>query len=173
MSDTTKDAAWAPDRIWLQREQGEGGSHTWCEDSVGDGDLIEEVEYVRADRAQVQAEKDAKTAELHKMLANIMHDQTTAMQSALIEWKHGKGAEAGLQWIVNTLMGPGLLPDFDAEHGTNAQFWFDANRAEPFPKCFCGNPSHMLWMGQGFCCDAHYDEAKAKRDTAPSTGDQS
>lgn len=39
---------WAPARIWLQREQGEGGSHTWCEDSVGDGDLIEEVEYVRA-----------------------------------------------------------------------------------------------------------------------------
>jgi len=38
---------WAPARIWLQREQGEGGSHTWCEDSVGDGDLIEEVEYVR------------------------------------------------------------------------------------------------------------------------------
>src|ERR1044072_4684998 len=41
-------SAWAPDRICLQREQGEGGSPTWREDSVGDGDLIEEVEYVRA-----------------------------------------------------------------------------------------------------------------------------
>lgn len=124
--------------------------------------------------AQVQAEKDAKTAELHKMLANIMHDQTTAMQSALIEWKHGKGAEAGLQWIVNTLMGPGLLPDFDAEHGTNAQFWFDANQSQPMPKCFCGNPSHIGWMGQGFCCNEHYAEAKAKHDAAPasSAGDQ-
>jgi hypothetical protein len=124
--------------------------------------------------AQVQAEKDAKTAELHKMLANIMHDQTTAMQSALIEWKHGKGAEAGLQWIVNTLMGPGLLPDFDAEHGTNAQFWFDANQSQPMPKCFCGNPSHIGWMGQGFCCNAHYNEAKAKHDAAlaSSAGDQ-
>lgn len=40
---------WAPERIYLQREQGEGGSHTWCEDSVGDGDLIEEVAYVRVD----------------------------------------------------------------------------------------------------------------------------
>ena len=54
MTQITKDAGastWAPDRIWLQREQGEGGSHTWCEDSVGDGDLIEEVKYVRADLA--------------------------------------------------------------------------------------------------------------------------
>jgi len=42
---------WAPKRIWLQREQGEMASHTWCEDSVGD-DMIEEVGYVRADVAQ-------------------------------------------------------------------------------------------------------------------------
>jgi hypothetical protein len=48
MSETTN---WAPERIYLQREQGEGGSHTWCEDSVGDGDMIEEVAYVRADVA--------------------------------------------------------------------------------------------------------------------------
>ncbi|HVM93422.1 MAG TPA: hypothetical protein VMT67_11455 [Terriglobales bacterium] len=46
--DTTKN--WAPERIYLQREQGELGSHTWCEDSVGD-DMIEEVAYVRADVA--------------------------------------------------------------------------------------------------------------------------
>jgi len=44
---------WAPEKIWLQREQGEGGSHTWCEDSVGDGDLIEEAAYVRADVARL------------------------------------------------------------------------------------------------------------------------
>jgi hypothetical protein len=42
---------WAPKRIWLQREQGEMASHTWCEDSVG-YDMIEEVGYVRADVAQ-------------------------------------------------------------------------------------------------------------------------
>lgn len=136
--------------------------------------LSRALERALAPASEVQAEKDAKTAELHKMLANIMHDQTTAMQSALIEWKHGNGAEAGLQWIVNTLMGPGLLPDFDAEHGTNAQFWFDANQSQPMPKCFCGNPSHIGWMGQGFCSNAHYDEAKAKHDTAPasSAGDE-
>ncbi|WP_208451895.1 ASCH/PUA domain-containing protein [Burkholderia gladioli] len=42
---------WAPDRIYLQREQGEGGAHTWCEDSVGDGELIEEAAYIRVDAA--------------------------------------------------------------------------------------------------------------------------
>jgi hypothetical protein len=122
-----------------------------------------------------QAEGDAKAAELSKMLANIIHDQTVAMQSAIIEWQHGKGAEAGFSWIVNTLEGPGHLPDFDAPYGKQAQFWFDANRAEPFPKCFCGNPSHQLWMGQGFCCNEHYAEAKAQHDAAPaaSTSDQS
>jgi hypothetical protein len=122
-----------------------------------------------------QAEGDAKAAELSKMLANIIHDQTVAMQSAIIEWQHGKGAEAGFSWIVNTLEGPGHLPDFDAPYGKQAQFWFDANRAEPFPKCFCGNPSHQLWMGQGFCCNEHYAEAKAQHDAAPaaSTSDLS
>ncbi|MET3232216.1 UNVERIFIED_ORG: hypothetical protein ABIC54_004421 [Burkholderia sp. 1263] len=125
------------------------------------------------DPAPSAQEEAVRARELSKELANIIHDQTVAMQSAIIEWRHGKGAEAGLSWIVNTLEGPGHLPDFDAPYGKHAQFWFDANRAEPFPKCFCGNPSHMLWMGQGFCCDAHYDEAKAKRDAAASAGDQS
>jgi len=109
---------------------------------------------------------DDKTKRLIKTLSDIIHDQTVAMQSAIIEWQHGKGAEAGLSWIVNTLEGPGHLPDFDAPHGKHAQFWFNANQANPLPACFCGNPSSSLWMGQGFCCDEHYREAKAKYDAA-------
>jgi len=132
-----------------------------------------EIDSRRASTPSAQ-EEAVRVPELSKELANIIHDLTVSMQSAIIEWQHGKGAEAAFSWIVNTLEGPGHLPDFDAPYGKQAQFWFDANRAEPFPKCFCGNPSHMLWMGQGFCCDAHYDEAKAKRDAAPaaSAGDQ-
>lgn len=42
-----KDKNWAPDRIWLQRDIGDNGSHTWCDSSIGDD--IEEVEYVLAD----------------------------------------------------------------------------------------------------------------------------
>jgi hypothetical protein len=49
---------WAPARIWLQREQGDHGSHTWCEDSVGDGDIIEEAEYVRVDASQPKSLTD-------------------------------------------------------------------------------------------------------------------
>ncbi|MBR8426202.1 hypothetical protein [Burkholderia cenocepacia] len=107
---------------------------------------------------------DDKTARLIKTMSDIIHDQTVAMQSAIIEWQHGNGAEAGLSWIVNTLSGPGHLPDFDAPHGKHAQFWFNANQANPLPACFCGNPSSSLWMGQGFCCDEHYREATAKYD---------
>ncbi|MCA8045528.1 hypothetical protein [Burkholderia arboris] len=109
---------------------------------------------------------DDKTMRLIKTMSDIIHDQTVAMQSAIIEWQHGKGAKAGLSWIVNTLEGPGHLPDFDAPHGKHAQFWFNANQANPLPKCFCGNPSSSLWMGQGFCCDEHHREAKAKHDAA-------
>ncbi|MEB2544324.1 hypothetical protein [Burkholderia cenocepacia] len=113
--------------------------------------------------AEVEAADD-KAKGLIKTLLDIIHDQTVAMQSAIIEWQHGNGAEAGLNWIVNTLSGPGHLPDFDAPHGKHAQFWFNANQANPMPTCFCGNPSSSLWMGQGFCSDEHYREAKAKHD---------
>ncbi|WP_175804983.1 hypothetical protein [Burkholderia ambifaria] len=114
-------------------------------------------------RAEVpHGKRDA--APLIKTMSDIIHDQTVAMQSAIIEWRHGKGAEAGMSWIVNTLEGPGHLPDFDAPHGKHAQFWFNANQANPLPTCFCGNPSSSLWMGQGFCCDEHYREAKATYD---------
>ncbi|WP_175946701.1 hypothetical protein [Burkholderia pyrrocinia] len=120
-----------------------------------------------AQRPEPRAEvTDGKAIGLIKTLSDIIHDQTVAMQSAVIEWQHGKGAEAGLIWIVNTLEGPGHLPDFDAPHGKHAQFWFNANQANPLPACFCGNPSSSLWMGQGFCCDEHYREAKAKYDAA-------
>ncbi|RQS85138.1 hypothetical protein [Burkholderia seminalis] len=122
-------------------------------------------------KREAQETRAAEQSEsLVKSLSNIVHDQIVAMQSAIIEWQHGNGAEAGLNWIVNTLAGPGNLPDFDAPHGKHAQFWFNANQANPLPSCFCGSPSSALWMGQGFCCDEHYREAKAKYD-ATSAGD--
>ncbi|KUZ35246.1 hypothetical protein [Burkholderia territorii] len=121
-------------------------------------------------REEQEARAAARPESLIKTLSDIIQDQTVAMQSAIIEWQHGKGAEAGLSWIVNTLAGPGHLPDFDAPHGKHAQFWFNANQANPLPACFCGNPSSSLWMGQGFCCDQHYREAKAKYDATHGQG---
>lgn len=53
--------AWAPDRIWLQRGQGEDGTHTWHSDSLGDGD-VQEAEYVRVGAQAVAADGTAPTA---------------------------------------------------------------------------------------------------------------
>ncbi len=96
-----------------------------------------------------------------KMLAGMHHDAIVTMQAALIEWKHGKGAEAALQWLVNTLAGPGLLPSPDEPWGKDAQAYMSANRSDPLPTCSCGRPSHIGWMDRGFCSDEHYREAKA------------
>jgi hypothetical protein len=55
------------------------------------------------------------------------HEKTImAMQAAWIEWQHGRGAEAGMEWIENTLDGPDLLPEDDDPHATEAQAYFDA-----------------------------------------------
>jgi len=105
---------------------------------------------------------DDKEREHLKLITDMHHDLIVTMQAALIEWKHGKGAESALQWIVNTLAGPGLLPSPDEPYGKEAQAYMSANRSDPMPTCFCGRPSHIGWMGQGFCCDEHYHEAHAK-----------
>lgn len=71
---------WAPKRIWLQREQGDMGSHTWCEDSVGT-DMIEEVGYVRADVAQevLEAARQALTEMCY--VASPRHSFTDAVDA--------------------------------------------------------------------------------------------
>ena len=105
---------------------------------------------------------ESVSVEHYKRLGAMFQDLIVTMQAAWIEWKHGDGAEAGMQWIENTLAGPGNLPDSDDEYGTEAQAYMSANRSDPFPRCFCGRPSHMAWMNYGFCSDAHYLEGRAK-----------
>lgn len=110
---------------------------------------------------------DTEVARLKQVLndqGKIIHDMTVAQQAAWIEWQHGKGAEEAMIWIHNGLAGPGFIPDEDEPYGKEAQAWFDANRADPFPTCFCGRPSNSLWMGKGFCCRAHYEQHRAKVD---------
>lgn len=106
----------------------------------------------------------AKTVKLdqYKEICDMHHDLIVTMQAAVIEWQHGKGIEAAMAWIVNTLDGPGLIPRDDAPYGKEAQAFFDENRAHPFPRCMCGRPSHIGWMSQGFCSQEHYAEARAK-----------
>lgn len=116
---------------------------------------------------------DAEIAKLKKAyqeLGNMFHDQIVAQQAAWIEWQHGAGAEAGMQWIENGLCGPGHIPDEDEPYGTEAQAYFDANKSDPFPACYCGRPSNILWMGKGFCSDSHHDEHRAAMAAAQEGG---
>lgn len=45
-----------------------------------------------------------------------------AMRSACIEAEHGEGDKAGMQWIFNTLLGPG---EFAPDEETDAQAYFN------------------------------------------------
>ena len=94
------------------------------------------------------------------LVVKVHDDHVVVMQAAWIEWKHGRGAESAMEWIENTLEGPGLLPDDSEPWATEAQAYFDANRAEPYPICSCGRPSHIACMGLGFCSDEHYRVAE-------------
>lgn len=73
-----------------------------------------------------------------KMILNdcgkIIHNMTVNEQAAWIEWQRGKGAEAAMSLIHNSLGAAGLIPDEDNDYapvlvscGKEAQAWFDAN----------------------------------------------
>lgn len=84
-------------------------------------------------RQQLQAARDenAKLERRDAVFTAAIHNHCLAMQAALIEMHIGRGAEAAMVWISNTLRGPGLLPDVDeAEALGGAQAWFDAKTAE-------------------------------------------
>lgn len=64
--------------------------------------------------------------------SDIIENHTHAMQAAVIEAHLGKGTATAMAWIVNTLRGPGHLPDLDAaaklddpQGKGKAQVWFD------------------------------------------------
>ncbi|MGC0155381.1 hypothetical protein ACPRNU_23220 [Chromobacterium vaccinii] len=59
----------------------------------------------------------------------MLHDNITVMQAAWIDWQRGDGADDAMEWIENTLSGPGLIPDEDEPNGQNAQAWYDANNS--------------------------------------------
>lgn len=113
---------------------------------------------------QLLAARDKRIAALERRIdldAKIMNNILVGNQAAWIEWQRGAGAEEAMIWVQNTLMGVGI-PDEDQPFAKEPQAWYSANKSDPFPTCFCGRPSHILWMGQGFCSDAHHDEARAK-----------
>lgn len=117
--------------------------------------------YMLATQAeQLLAERDETISRLRERIkfdAEILHDTLTGNQATWIEWKRGTGAEAAMAWIQNGLASVGV-PAADAPWADEAQAWFDANKTEPFPTCFCGRPSNIATIERGFCSWAHRDE---------------
>lgn len=79
---------------------------------------------------KVATKKEIKTRAAQN--ARVVHNNVVAMQAAWIEWQRGRGAEAAMQWIHNTLWGPGLLPGEGEPNADDAQAWFDANQVDIF-----------------------------------------
>ena len=83
--------------------------------------LLAEVEALKLDALKLQRSG--------QMSATCTHNNVVAMQAAWIEWQYGEGAEGAMEWIENTLAGPGLIPEPDEPHYREAQAYFDANRS--------------------------------------------
>ncbi|WP_313740496.1 hypothetical protein [Pseudomonas sp.] len=80
-----------------------------------------EVDRLRAELALAKIENEdlrMLVKEMDLMFGRVL----LGMRGAVIEWQHGQGADAGMQWIWNGLLGPGELPP---EGETQAQSYFD------------------------------------------------
>jgi hypothetical protein len=77
------------------------------------------------------AESEAVKSERRAIeYGDIVHQFTIAMRAALVA-AHLDGLDHGMQWIYNTLAGPGHLPDLDDARALGgAQAMFDAEMAE-------------------------------------------
>ena len=77
------------------------------------------------------AEAEAVKSERRAIaFGDIVHQFTIAMRAAVVA-AHLDGLDHGMQWIYNTLAGPGHLPDLDDARALGgAQAMFDAEMAE-------------------------------------------
>lgn len=88
---------------------------------------FEDAAYFR--QAYTAIDERAKMLETTRMLNGMFTRNCIAMQAALID-RALRGEKEGWAWILNTLDGPGLLPDLDAAKAAGgAQAWFDAELA--------------------------------------------
>ena len=82
--------------------------------------------------AEIQLLKSelAKSEKRAILFGDLLHQNIIAMRAAVVAGKL-EGLAQGLQWIANTLEGPGHLPDLDkAREMGGAQAMFDAEIAE-------------------------------------------
>lgn len=99
---------------------------------VLDGTKLD-VPRIRSEVARLQREA-AKSERRAITFGDLMAWQTRAMRAAVVD-AHLKSPVEGMQWIVNTLRGPGHLPDIyaaNAEGGAQAMFDRETREAEAF-----------------------------------------
>ena len=76
----------------------------------------------------------AKRARAELLVGDILHQNVLAMRAAVVAYRL-EGPEQGLCWIINTLAGPGHLPDLDeaqAMGGAQAMFNAEVKEARAF-----------------------------------------
>lgn len=101
------------------------------------------------------------------MFSDIVHRHILAMRAAVVAG-HLEGLDHGMQWIFNTLAGPGHLPNLDEARALGgAQAMFDAELRE-HEEFRAANPVHG--RGDLICaayCYAKYANWPAFKDTPP------
>lgn len=99
-------------------------------ETFGQG-CIDAVDMHHAEIERLTAERDS-AEKCCSMLSRINNGIILAMQAAWIAHQYGKEpADSVMEWIANSLEGPGLLPDPDDDgFTTDAQAWFDAQISE-------------------------------------------
>lgn len=107
----------------------------------------------------VKRERDGLIQQL-KQTSDSLNDKIVTMQAAVIDAKQN-GPEAGMQWITNTLWGPGLIPVESEPWVNNAQHYYSHNCSNPLGPCgVCGAPSSVSGAGHVACCMEHHKQLK-------------
>ena len=99
------------------------------DDWMGERRMIEVVDEVIG-AVQALHTENTKSERRAITFGDIVHQQVIAMRAAVVAAKL-EGLDVGMQWIANTLCGPGHLPDLDeAKALGGAQALWDKETAE-------------------------------------------
>ncbi len=100
------------------------------DDGVANAEILEAAERLELQHAYIErlTEERDSAQKCCSMLSRINNGIILSMQAAWIAHKYGnEPADSVMEWIANSLEGPGLLPDPDDDgFTTDAQEWFDA-----------------------------------------------